>query len=71
MRRKGNVNNEKKMPGKCSAYEFYTGFDRKKKIEDETEKVTKLYFPLKEAELLEKWKKNQYESGYWEISCTL
>ena len=45
------------MPGKCSAYGCRTGYNKKRKVEEEAENVAKFHFPLKKPELLEKWKK--------------
>ena len=47
------------MPRKCAAYGCNTGYDKKKSelIEDlKIETIAKFHFPLKKAELLEKWK---------------
>ena len=45
------------MLGKCSAYGCRTEYDRKEKIEAETENVAKFNFLLWKPELLEKWEK--------------
>ena len=66
------MNNKKKIPGKCSAYGCRTGYDWKKKIEEETENVVKIKFPLKKPDSFGKFETNcQFESGSWKICCKL